>query len=169
VRAELIMKVKEPLPPERAKLRRGHMIFTYLHLAPDREQTNDLLKSGVTAIAYETVTGAAGKLPLLSPMSKVAGRMAPQVAAHFLERPNGGRGIPLGGADDLPAAKVVILGGGTVGQNAAKIALGMGADVTVAARSAATMHALSRLFGATFASLRLIKNLSKSSARWPTP
>jgi alanine dehydrogenase len=141
-RAELIVKVKEPLPLERGKLRRGQMLFTYLHLAPDREQTNDLLMLGVAAIAYETVTDVTGKLPLLAPMSKVTGRMAPQVVAHFLERPHGGRGILLGGGDDLPAAKVVILGGGTVGQNAAKIAIGMGADVTVVGRSIATLRAL---------------------------
>jgi alanine dehydrogenase len=145
--AELIAKVKEPLAPERKKLRRGQIIFTYLHLAADREQTQDLMKSGVTAIAYETVTDAAGKLPLLAPMSKVAGRMAPQVAAHFLERPHGGRGVLLSGVDDVPSAKVVILGGGVVAQNAAKIALGMGADVTIAARSAKTIDILSQQFG----------------------
>jgi len=114
-RAELIVKVKEPLASERTKLRRGQMIFTYLHLAADIKQTHDLLASGVTAIAYETVTDAAGRLPLLAPMSKVAGRMAPQVAAHFLERPHGGRGILLGGIEGMPPAKIVILGGGVVG------------------------------------------------------
>ena len=144
--SELIVKVKEPLASERMKLRRGQIIFTYLHLAPDPEQTYDLMKSGVTAIAYETVTDAAGKLPLLAPMSKVAGRMAPQVAAHYLERPYGGRGILLGGVDDVPSAKVVIIGGGVVGQNAAKIAIGMGAEVTVVARSAETRQSLSQLF-----------------------
>jgi alanine dehydrogenase len=146
-RTELIVKVKEPLAPERKKLHRGQMIFTYLHLAADREQTDDLVKSGVTAIAYETVTDSAGKLPLLAPMSKIAGCMAPQVAAHFLERPNGGRGILLSGIDDVACAKVVILGGGMVGQNATRIALGMGAEVTVATRSAATIRSLSQLFG----------------------
>src|ERR1019366_4741760 len=144
--SELIVKVKEPLASERMKLRRGQIIFTYLHLAPDPEQTYDLLKSGVTAIAYETVTDAAGKLPLLSPMSKVAGRMAPQVAAHYLERPYGGRGILLSGVDDVPSAKVVVIGGGVVGQNAAEIAIVMGAEVTVVARSAETRHSLSQLF-----------------------
>jgi len=103
-RAELIVKVKEPLKAERKQLRRGQMIFTYLHLAPDLEQTKDLLASGVTAIAYETVTDAAGRLPLLAPMSTVAGRMAPQVAAHFLEHPHGGRGVLLGGATPIPAS-----------------------------------------------------------------
>ena len=144
--AELIVKVKEPLVSERRKLRRGQMIFTYLHLAPDRAQTDDLLTSGVTAIAYETVTDAAGRLPLLAPMSKVAGRMAAQVAAHFLERPQGGRGILLGAVDDVPAAKVIVLGGGVVGTNAAEVAIGMGADVTFAVRSAATAQRLSHSF-----------------------
>ena len=145
--SELIVKVKEPLASERMKLRRGQIIFTYLHLAPDPEQTYDLMKSGVTAIAYETVTDAAGKQPLLAPMSKVAGRMAPQVAAHCLERPSGGRGILLSGIDDVPSAKIVVLGGGVVGQNAAvEIAIGMGAEVTVVARSAETRHSLSQLF-----------------------
>jgi alanine dehydrogenase len=146
-RAELIVKVKEPLTIERKKLRRGQILFTYLHLAPDLEQTDDLMASGVTAIAYETVTDAAGKLPLLVPMSIVAGRMAPQVAAHFLERPHGGRGILLGGADGEPSAKVVVLGGGVVGTHAAEVALGMGGDVTIATRSAATVLRLSESFG----------------------
>lgn len=144
-KAEFIVKVKEPLAAERNKLRRGQLIFTYLHLAADPAQTHDLMKSGVTAIAYETVTDAAGRLPLLAPMSKVAGLMAPQVAAHFLERPYGGRGILLGGAGEAPSAHVVILGGGVVGQNAAKMALGMGAEVTVVARSAKTVDLLSQL------------------------
>jgi alanine dehydrogenase len=146
-RAELIIKVKEPLISERKRLQRGQIIFTYLHLAPDYEQTKDLLQSGVTAIAYETVTDAASNLPLLAPMSKVAGRMAAQVAAHFLERPYGGRGVLLGGVDEVAPAKIVVLGGGVVGQNAAKIAIGMGAEVTVIARSTRTIHLLSQLFG----------------------
>ena len=145
--AELLVKVKEPLASERKKLRRGQVIFTYLHLAPDPEQTRELMEAGVSAIAYETVTDAGGKLPLLAPMSKVAGRMAAQVAAHFLERPQGGRGILLGGINGVPAAEVVILGGGVVGSNAAEIALGMGAKVTVTARSAETLSHLSALFG----------------------
>ena len=146
-RAELIVKVKEPLASERIKLRRGQMIFTYLHLAADIKQTHDLLASGVTAIAYETVTDAAGRLPLLAPMSKVAGRMAPQVAAHFLERPYGGRGILLGGIEGMPSAKIVILGGGVVGSNATQIAIGMGADVTIVVRSPKTLNHFSQLFG----------------------
>lgn len=146
-RAELIVKVKEPLAPERKKLRRGQIIFTYLHLAPDLAQTQDLVASGVTAIAYETVTDAAGKLPLLSPMSKVAGRMAPQVAAHFLQRPHGGRGVLLGRIEGVPCAEVVVLGGGVVGTHAAEMALGMGANVTVSTHSAETRRGLAQLFG----------------------
>ena len=146
-RAELIVKVKEPLASERKALRRGQIIFTYLHLAPDPEQTRDLMASGVTAIAYETITDAAGKLPLLAPMSKIAGHMAPQLAAYFLQRPQGGRGILLGGVDGVPAADVVVLGGGVVGSNAAEMAIGMGANVTVTARSPETLRHLSQLFG----------------------
>jgi alanine dehydrogenase len=147
-RAELIVKVKEPLAAERKQLRSGQIIFTYLHLAPDAAQTHDLMASGVTALAYETVTDAAGKLPLLAPMSGVAGRMAPQVAAHFLQRPQGGRGILLGRIEGAPSAEVVILGGGVVGTSAAEMAVGMGAKVTVAARSPETRRHLSQLFGA---------------------
>ncbi len=146
-RAELIVKVKEPLQAERARLRRGQMIFTYLHLAPDLEQANDLMASGVTAIAYETVTDGEGKLPLLAPMSEVAGRMAPQVAAHFLERPHGGRGILLGGVEGVAPGKMVVLGGGTVARHAATVAIGMGADVTIVARSSHTINQLTGLFG----------------------
>ncbi len=146
--AELIVKVKEPLAFERKKLRRGQIIFTYLHLAADPGQASDLLASGATAIAYETVTDAEGKLPLLAPMSQVAGRMAPQVAAHFLERPYGGRGILLGGVQGVPSAKVVVLGGGVAGSSAAEVATGMGADVTVVARSAETIERLLQRFGA---------------------
>ncbi len=122
------------------------MIFTYLHLAADPDQASDLLASGVTAIAYETVTDPQGKLPLLAPMSRVAGRMAPQVAAHFLERPHGGRGILLGEVEGARAAKVAILGGGVVGSSAAEVAIGMGADVTLIARSAGTIERLSHRF-----------------------
>lgn len=146
-RAELIVKVKEPLASERKQLRRGQIIFTYLHLAADRAQAQDLMASGVTAIAYETVTDARGKLPLLAPMSEVAGRMAPQVAAHFLQRPQGGRGILLGRIEGVPAAEVVVLGGGVVGTGAAEMAIGMGANVTVVARSPETLRRLSQLFG----------------------
>jgi alanine dehydrogenase len=134
-RADLIVKVKEPLAVERKKLRRGQVLFTYLHLAPDREQTEELLASGVSAIAYETVTGPQGSLPLLTPMSEVAGRMAPHVGARCLEKENGGRGVLLGGVPGVPAASVLILGGGVAGTNAALIASGMGADVTVLDRN----------------------------------
>ena len=145
--AELIVKVKEPLASERKRLRRGQIIFTYLHLAPDAEQSHDLIASGVTALAYETVTDAAGRLPLLASMSRVAGSMAPQVAAHFLQRPQGGRGILLGRIEGLPAAEVVILGGGVVGSSAAEMATGMGANVTVAVHRPETMRHLSQHLG----------------------
>jgi alanine dehydrogenase len=131
-RAGMIVKVKEPLATERKKLKRGQVLFTYLHLAADLGQTEDLLASGVTAIAYETVTSPQGTLPLLTPMSEVAGRMAPQVGAHCLEKENGGRGVLLGGVPGVPPADVLILGSGVVGTNAALIALGMGADVIMA-------------------------------------
>ena len=146
VHAGLIVKVKEPLAEERKKLRRDQIIFTYLHLAADRAQTLDLVASGVTAIAYETVTDSAGRLPLLAPMSIVAGRMAPQVAAHFLERPQGGRGILLGGVGGAPAAQVLVLGGGNVGSHAAEVALGMGAEVTIVVHSVGSADRLARQF-----------------------
>ena len=130
-RAEMIVKVKEPLAPERKKLRHGQILFTYLHLAPDRAQTEDLMAAGVTAIAYETVTSPQGTLPLLTPMSEVAGRMAPHVGARCLEKENGGRGVLLGGVPGVPPADVVVLGGGVAGSHAAIISAGMGATVTV--------------------------------------
>jgi alanine dehydrogenase len=139
-RAELIVKVKEPLAEERKQLKRGQILFTYLHLAADPRQTRDLIAAGVSAIAYETVTSPQGTLPLLIPMSEVAGRMAPQVGAHYLERENGGRGVLLGGVPGVPPAEVVILGSGVVGTNAALIALGMGADVIMAGH----LHSLRR-------------------------
>jgi len=138
--AELIVKVKEPLAPERKRLSAGQVLFTYLHLAPDREQTQELLQSGVTAIAYETVTSPLGTLPLLTPMSEIAGRLAPQVGAHYLERTFGGRGVLLGGVPGVPPAEVVVLGGGVSGTHAATIALGMGATVTVVDRSAEVLR-----------------------------
>jgi len=134
-RAELVVKVKEPLPPEYPYLREDLIIFTYLHLAPLPELTEVLLAAKVIAVAYETVLGPDGSLPLLAPMSEVAGRLAVQVGAHYLEREHGGRGILLGGATGVEPGRVVILGGGTVGLNAARIALGMGATVRVLARS----------------------------------
>jgi len=146
-RAELIVKVKEPLRSERKQMREDQIIFTYLHLAADIEQTRDLMAAGVSAIAYETVTDGFGKLPLLAPMSAIAGRMAAQVAAHLLERPQGGRGILLSRIEGVPPANVVILGGGVVGSHAAEIALGMGANVTVVSRSHETQRQLSARFG----------------------
>jgi alanine dehydrogenase len=146
-RAELILKVKEPLPSEYGYLRRGHVLFTYLHLAADRELTIALAERGVVAIAYETVQLDDGSLPLLTPMSEVAGRMAIQIGAHFLEKRQGGRGVLLGGVPGVPPADVVILGGGTVGTNAAKIAFGMGARVTVLDISAERLRYLDDLFG----------------------
>src|SRR5512142_3518136 len=133
--AEMVVKVKEPLASERKKLRPGQVLFTYLHLAPDREQTQDLLKSGVTGIAYETVTSPHGTLPLLTPMSEIAGRLAPQVGARYLESTSGGRGVLLGGVPGVPPADVVVLGGGVAGSNAALISAGMGATVTVIDRN----------------------------------
>ncbi|HYJ88462.1 MAG TPA: alanine dehydrogenase [Pyrinomonadaceae bacterium] len=129
--AEMIVKVKEPIEPEYPRMREGQLLFTYLHLAPDIKLTQELLKRKVTGIAYETITDRRGGLPLLTPMSEVAGRMAIQVGAHYLEKMAGGRGILLGGVPGVPAAKVVIIGGGVVGTNAAKIAVGMGAAVTI--------------------------------------
>jgi alanine dehydrogenase len=145
--AGLIVKVKEPLAEERKWLRPGQILFTYLHLAADRAQTEALLGSGVTAIAYETVTAADGTLPLLVPMSQVAGRMAPQVGAYWLEKPHGGRGMLLGGVPGIEPAEVTILGAGVVGSNAALIALGMGADVTVLARSQTSLQRIAAQFG----------------------
>jgi alanine dehydrogenase len=144
--SEMIVKVKEPLAVERKRLRRGQVLFTYLHLAPDRAQTDDLLKSGVTAIAYETVTSPSGTLPLLTPMSEVAGRLAPQVGAHYLERAAGGRGVLLGGVPGVPPAEVVVLGGGVSGTHATTIALGMGATVFVVDRSAEVLRRLAAQF-----------------------
>jgi alanine dehydrogenase len=145
--ADLIVKVKEPQAAERRMLRRGQILFTYLHLAPDAQQTLDLVASGATCIAYETVTSSSGGLPLLTPMSEVAGRLAPQVGAHCLEKAAGGRGILLGGVPGVPAAEVVILGGGVSGTHAATIALGMGANVTVVDRSPEVLRRLSAQFG----------------------
>jgi len=130
-RAELIVKVKEPQEAERKKLRPGQVLFTYLHLAPDPEQAKDLVASGAVAIAYETVTSENGGLPLLAPMSEVAGRMSIQVAAHFLEKPHGGRGVLMSGVTGGASASVVIFGAGVAGSNAAMVAAGMGAEVRV--------------------------------------
>ncbi|WP_342361842.1 alanine dehydrogenase [Terrarubrum flagellatum] len=145
--AEMIIKVKEPQAEERARLRRGQILFTYLHLAPDVAQTRDLMKSGATCIAYETVTSQDGGLPLLAPMSEVAGRLSPQVGATALQKEHGGRGVLLGGVPGVAPADVVILGGGVSGSHATAIALGMGASVTVIDRSHAALRRLSAQFG----------------------
>ncbi len=145
-KAELVVKVKEPLAVERKKLRRDQILFTYLHLAPDRAQTEDLLNAGVVAIAYETVAGPNGTLPLLTPMSEVAGRMAPHVGARCLEKENGGRGVLLGGVPGVSPASVVVLGGGVAGTNAALIALGMGADVVVLDRNPEALRRIATQF-----------------------
>jgi alanine dehydrogenase len=146
-RAEMIVKVKEPLKEERRKLKAGQVLFTYLHLAPDPEQTDDLLASGVVAIAYETVTSPQGTLPLLTPMSEVAGRMAPHVGARCLEKENGGRGVLLGGVPGVPPADVVIIGGGVAGSHAALISAGMGATVTVVDRNPEALRRIASQLG----------------------
>jgi len=148
--ADMIVKVKEPQAVERKMLREGQILFTYLHLAPDPEQTKDLLASGATCIAYETVTDRSGGLPLLAPMSEVAGRLAPQVGAWTLQKANGGRGVLMGGVPGVGPAKVVVIGGGVVGTHAARIAAGMGADVTVLDRSLPRMRYLDDIYGGTF-------------------
>ena len=148
--ADMIVKVKEPQAVERAMLRKDQVLFTYLHLAPDPEQTRDLLKSGATCIAYETVTAPGGGLPLLAPMSEVAGKLAPQVGAWTLQKANGGRGVLMGGVPGVAPARVVVIGGGVVGSHAARVAAGMGADVTVLDRSLPRLRQLDDMFGDRF-------------------
>ena len=148
--ADMIVKVKEPQAIERAMLREGQVLFTYLHLAPDPDQTKDLLASGATCIAYETVTDDRGGLPLLAPMSEVAGKLAPQMGAWTLQKANGGRGVLMGGVPGVGPAEVVVIGGGVVGTHAARVAAGMGAEVTVLDRSLARMRYLDDVFGAAF-------------------
>jgi alanine dehydrogenase len=145
--AEMIVKVKEPQPSELSLLRPGQILYTYLHLAPDPALTAALLKTGAICIAYETITGPGHTLPLLAPMSEVAGRMAVQVGAHHLEKSQGGMGVLLGGVPGVPAARVVILGAGTVGANAAQIAVGMGARVTLLNRGVDKLRALDQRYG----------------------
>ena len=145
--ADMIVKVKEPLAAERQMLREGQTLFTYLHLAPDPAQTTDLVDSGAICIAYETVTDGRGGLPLLAPMSQVAGRMSIQAGAHSLERAQGGAGILLGGVPGVAPAKVVVIGGGMVGENAIYMALGLAADVTVLDRNVEVLDRLARRFG----------------------
>ena len=151
--AEMIVKVKEPQPAECAMLRRDQVLFTYLHLAADAAQTEALIESGCVAIAYETVTDARGGLPLLAPMSEVAGRMSIQAGAHCLEKEQGGRGVLLGGVPGVPPADVVVLGGGVVGSHAARMAVGMGARVTIIDRSIPRLRQLNELFGASATTL----------------
>ncbi len=143
---DMVVKVKEPQPQEIAMLRPGQVLFTYLHLAADRGQTEGLMRSGATCIAYETVTDARGALPLLAPMSEVAGRMSVQVGAHCLEKEQGGAGVLLGGVPGVPAGHVVVLGGGVAGTNAARMAIGFGATVTVIDRSLPRLRELDQMF-----------------------
>ena len=145
--AEIVVKVKEPRPPERTRLKPGQVLFTYLHLAPDPDQARDLMQSGATCIAYETVTSPTGGLPLLAPMSEVAGRMSIQAGAYFLEKAHGGLGVLLGGVPGVDPAKVVVLGGGVVGTHAIHIALGMGAEVWVLERNLEVLKNLWKQFG----------------------
>ncbi len=151
--ADMIMKVKEPLPEEFEYFREGQLLFTYLHLAAAPELTRALLDKRVTGIAYETIQTANGTLPLLTPMSEVAGRMAVQIGAHYLEAFYGGRGILLGGVPGVPPAEVIILGGGIVGLNAARMALGMGASVVILERSPDRMRYIDDVFGGTIRTL----------------
>lgn len=148
--ADMIVKVKEPQPIERKMLRDGQILFTYLHLAPDLAQTHDLMASGATCLAYETVTDDRGGLPLLAPMSEVAGRLAPQVGAWTLQKANGGRGVLMGGVPGVGPARALVIGGGVVGTHAARIAAGMGADVTVLDRSLPRLRYLDDVFGSQF-------------------
>ncbi len=147
-RAEMIVKVKEPQASERAMLRENQILYTYLHLAPDPEQTRDLVNSGAVCVAYETVTDAHGGLPLLKPMSQVAGRMSIQAGAHNLEKAQGGRGVLLGGVPGVAPGKVCVIGGGVVGFNAAQMAVGLGADVTILDRNPEALERLGMFFEA---------------------
>jgi alanine dehydrogenase len=146
-KVDMIVKVKEPQPKERQILRGDQILFTYLHLAPDREQADELIAGGSTCIAYETVTSPSGSLPLLAPMSEVAGRLSIQAGAYFLEKAHGGHGVLLGGVPGVDPAKVVVIGGGTVGRHAIHIALGMGADVWVVDRNVDVLRSLWAQFG----------------------
>jgi alanine dehydrogenase len=145
--SEMIVKVKEPQPSEWVQLREDQILFTYLHLAPDPEQARGLMKSGVTAIAYETVTDPHGGLPLLAPMSEVAGRLAIEAAGSALQRHNGGRGLLIGGVPGVQPARIVVIGGGVVGTHAARMAVGLGAEVSILDRSLPRLRQLDELFG----------------------
>ncbi|MGI8669730.1 MAG: alanine dehydrogenase, partial [Aridibacter sp.] len=143
---DMIVKVKEPVQPEYERMREDQMLFTYLHLAPEFELTKQMMERKVTGVAYETITDKKGRLPLLTPMSEVAGRMSVQVGATYLEKMNGGRGILLGGVPGVPAANVVIIGGGVVGTEAAKMAIGLGAHVTIIDRDLDRLRQLDDIF-----------------------
>src|SRR6266436_5122317 len=163
--AELIVKVKEPQPAEVSALREDQILFTYLHLAADRALTEALLRSGAVAIAYETVTDKTGGLPLLAPMSEVAGRMSVQVGAHCLEKEQGGKGVLLGGVPGVKAAKVVVIGGGVSGTNAARMAMGMEAYVTVIDKSLPRLYELDLQFGSQLHTLfSTVENIEKEVA-----
>jgi len=152
-RAEMIVKVKEPVGPEYKRMRDGQILFTYLHLAPDQKLTQAMLASKVTGVAYETITNDEGHLPLLTPMSEVAGRMAVQVGAHYLQKPEGGRGVLMGGVPGVLPAKVVIIGGGVVGINSIKMAVGLAANVTVLDKNLERLRYLDDIFGAKIKTL----------------
>jgi alanine dehydrogenase len=165
-RAETVVKVKEPIEPEYPLLREGQTLFTYLHLAPLPRLTKALLDRKVSGVAYETIARPDGSLPLLTPMSEVAGRMAIQVGATYLERPNGGRGVLLGGVPGVPPAEVIIIGGGVVGMNAAKMAAGLGARVTILDKSVAKMQYIDDVFGGRVATLMSNPvNIANAAAR----
>jgi alanine dehydrogenase len=152
-RGEMVVKVKEPIASEYGFLREGLLLFTYLHLAPARELTKALLDSGTTGVAYETITNDKGHLPLLTPMSEVAGRMSVQIGAYYLEKVNGGRGVLLGGVPGVDPARVTIIGGGVVGTNACKMAVGLGADVTIIDRDLDRLRYLDDIFGSRIKTL----------------
>ena len=165
-KAAMIVKVKEPQPEEIARLRPGQVLFTYLHLAADRAQTEGLMRSGAVCIAYETVTDDRGGLPLLSPMSEVAGRMSVQVGAHCLEKEQGGAGVLLGGVPGVPAARVLVLGGGVAGTNAARMAMGLEAQVTVIDSSMRRLKELDLQFGSKIQTLyATVDNIERQVAR----
>ena len=165
-RAEMIVKVKEPTPNEFTRLRDGQLLFTYLHLAPARALTDELLRRGITGIAYETITNDHGHLPLLTPMSEVAGRMSIQIGAYYLEKVNGGCGILLGGVPGVAAAHVTILGGGVVGVNATKMAVGLGATVTVIDRDLERLRYLDDVFGSRIRTLASNPYTIAESVAW---
>ncbi|MDI6835452.1 MAG: NAD-binding protein, partial [Rhizobiaceae bacterium] len=162
-RADMVVKVKEPQPSEWTQLREGQILYTYLHLAPDPEQTKGLLESGVTAVAYETVTDDRGGLPLLAPMSEVAGRLAIQAGATALQKAHGGRGVLLGGVPGVLPGKVTVIGGGVVGLHSARMAAGLGAEVTIIDRSLPRLRQLDDIDGALL-QLRMAVQLAPRDA-----